>query len=46
LAKPHSPNPIERLNKEVKRCADVSGIVANEASIIRLVVATLLEQND
>src|SRR5882724_2845317 len=45
-AKLHSTNPLERLNKEVKRRATVVGIFPNEASITRLVGAILLEQND
>jgi len=42
----HSTNPIERLEKEVKRCADVVGIVPNEASIARPIGAGPFEQND
>ena len=45
-SKIYSTNPLERLNKEVKRRSAVVGIFPCEASIVRLIGAVLMEQND
>jgi transposase-like protein len=42
----YSTNPLERLNKEVKRRTNVVGVFPDEAAAVRLIGALLLEQAD
>jgi len=42
----YSTNPLERLNKEVKRRSNIVGVFPDEAAAVRLIGAVRMEQAD
>ena len=45
-SKLRSTNPLERVNREIGHRSDVVGIYPNDAALVRLAGALLIEQND
>lgn len=45
-ARIYSTNPLERLNREVKRRTDIVGVFPDQESVLRLVGSVLLEIDD
>jgi transposase-like protein len=45
-SKLHSTNPLERVNKEIKRRINVVGIFPNREAVLSFVGVLMLEQND